>query len=268
MSDIQLVQQFVDVDNATQLSAFGLDRLAEMLAPGSVSILFRNDHFSTLYKHPESNQLFTMVTDAGYSGHAEVVWESQVDISGSRTGFFSGDFRPVGHSSTEDSGLAGPRGSSSGATRSDAPEEPLKTRMSPQEQSDADYAYALQLQFDEEQRNQREHNRRASAPPQSQADGPNNRGVRGSTADRRTQRASHLSRPRHTNDNSEDGPPPPYAQAAGSPAYSPPQEMSQFTDFSQEDRYLRNPYQRRAGAPVSAVPDRSRDRSSRDCAVM
>ena len=281
MSDIQLVQQFVDVDNATQLSTFGLNRLAEILAPGSVSILFRNDHFSTLYKHPQSHDLFTMVTDAGYSGHAEVVWESLVDVSGSRSGFFSGDFRPVGHSSIEDSGLAGPRASSKGATRSDAPDERLKTSMSPQEQSDADYAYALQLQFDEEQRNHREQGRRASAPPQGRADGRNdthgrsssvlngasNRGVRVSPADRHAHTTSHPGRHRRANDNAEDGPPPPYSQAANSPAHAHPQETSQFTDFSQEDRYLRNPYERRTGATVSPLPDRPRDRN-RDCVVM
>lgn len=282
MSDIQLIQQFVDVDNTTQLSTFGLDRLAEKLAPGSISILFRNDHFSTLYKHPQSHQLFTMVTDAGYSGHAEVVWESLVDVSGSRTGYFSGDFRPVGHSSTEGSSLVGPR-TSSGAARSEVPDESLKASMTPQEQSDADYAYALQLQYDEEQRNHREHNRRASAPaPRWQTDGPggadgrsssalnnaSNRGIRGSVADRRTQRTGPFGRSRHANDNPEDGPPPPYEQAADAPAYSPPQERSHFTDFSQEDRYLRNLPGRRAGASVSAIPDRPRDRSSRDCVVM
>ncbi|RMJ27202.1 hypothetical protein PHISP_01911 [Aspergillus sp. HF37] len=282
MSDIQLIQQFVDVDNTTQLSTFGLDRLAEKLAPGSISILFRNDHFSTLYKHPQSHQLFTMVTDAGYSGHAEVVWESLVDVSGSRTGYFSGDFRPVGHSSAEGSGLVGPR-TSSGAARSEIPDEPLEASMNPHEQSDADYAYALQLQFDEEQRNHREHNRRASAPaPRWQTDRPggadgrspsalnnaSNRGTRGSVADRRAQRTGPFGRSRHGNDNPEDGPPPPYEQAADAPAYFPPQERSHFTDFSQEDRYLRNLPGRRAGASVSAIPDRPRDRSSKDCVVM
>lgn len=245
MSDIQLVQQF-GVDNATQLSTFGLDRLAKKLAPGSVSILFRNDHFSTLYKHPQSHQLFTMVTDAGYSGHAEVVWECLADVSGSRAGFFSGDFRPVGHTPAG-SGLAGPRTTSSGAANSNIPGESTKSTMSSQEQSDADYAYALQLQFDEEQRDQRDqrdHNRRASAPSSWQTDGANgthgrsasllnpssNRGLRGSASHRRGLSQSHLGRPGHTNDNPEDGPPPPYHQAADSPAYTPPPERSQFTD--------------------------------------
>ncbi|KAK1139465.1 hypothetical protein N8T08_000746 [Aspergillus melleus] len=79
MKDIQAIQQFTDIDNATQLSSFGLGHLAEKLPPGSLSILFRNDHFTTLYKHPQSNLLFTLVTDAGYSNYAEVATS---DLSG------------------------------------------------------------------------------------------------------------------------------------------------------------------------------------------
>ena len=281
MKDIQSIQQFVDVDNATQLSPFGLNRLVQKLAPGSVSILFRNDHFSTLYKHPHLHQLYTMVTDAGYSGHAEVVWECLADVSGSKAEFFSGDFRPVSHSAA-DAGPAGPRTSSNQA-HTTTPSKPIKETMSPQEQSDADYAYALQLQFEEEQRNNRARDRRASAPqtsrdrsganitPSRSASAVTNTANRGraQTADRRGLRYSHMPPPSPGNER-EDGPPPPYSQAANSPAYSvpsTPQSRSQFTDFSQEDRYMRNPYNRR-GAAVSTLPDRPRYRSSRDCVVM
>ena len=283
MKDIQSIQQFVDVDNATQLSPFGLERLAQKLAPGSVSILFRNDHFSTLYKHPQSHQLYTMVTDAGYSGHAEVVWECLVDVSGSKAEFYSGDFRPVSHAPA-DVGPAGPR-TSSNRVHSAAPSEPLKKAMTPQEQSDADYAYALQLQFEEEQQNNRARDRRASAPqtprgrsganitPSRSASAVNNPGNRGraQTADRRGLR--HGLPPPSPGNEREDGPPPPYSQAADSPVYSGssiPQSGSQFTDFSQvsqDDRYLRSPYGRRP-APVSPLSDRPRDRNSRDCVVM
>ena len=155
--------------------------------------------------------------------------------------------------------------------------------MSPQEQSDADYAYALQLQFEEEQRNNRARDRRASAPqtsrdrsganitPSRSASAVTNTANRGraQTADRRGLRYSHMPPPSPGNER-EDGPPPPYSQAANSPAYSvpsTPQSRPQFTDFSQEDRYMRNPYNRR-GAAVSTLPDRPRDRSSRDCVVM
>ena len=39
MADIQAIQNFVDIENATQLSPFGLTQLSTRLAPGSVSIL-------------------------------------------------------------------------------------------------------------------------------------------------------------------------------------------------------------------------------------
>lgn len=174
MHDINTILYFVDVENATQLSVFGLDHLTASLAPGSFSILFRNDHFSTLYKHPHSRQLFTLITDAGYASHAEVVWESLVDVNGSNTQFFSGDFRPVGHAP------AAPPSKGHTATRKDASHTVGSNQQhhgSPsQEQTDADYAYALALQFQEEAQReeaQRENSRvsesrrRASNPQHS-----------------------------------------------------------------------------------------------------
>jgi ubiquitin carboxyl-terminal hydrolase MINDY-1/2 len=169
--DIEVIEHFVKVENATQLSGFGLDCLAKTLAPGSVSILFRNDHFSTLYKHPQSHQLFTLVTDAGYADHAELVWESLVDVNGSKAEFFAGDFHPVAHAPTGSGSLAGQRTSSNGATYHAATTHEKLSDVSSQhnEQTDADYAYALSLQFQEEARQNEPRNtqrqaRRASTP--------------------------------------------------------------------------------------------------------
>ncbi|KAJ5919540.1 hypothetical protein N7454_009375 [Penicillium verhagenii] len=164
MADIQAIQNFVEVDNATQLSPFGLTQLSTRLAPGSVSIFFRNDHFSTLYKHPESHQLFMLVTDAGYANHAEVVWESLVDVTGFNSEFLAGDFRAVGHGP---SGSAGPTGvpTSSAPPAADlAPATESSGRLSPQEQADADYAYALSLQFQEEEQRERTNSSQGSLP--------------------------------------------------------------------------------------------------------
>lgn len=151
MNDIQTIDQFVNIENTTQLTEFGLGHLGKTLPPGSVSILFRNDHFSTLYKHPQSEQLFTLITDAGYADHAEIVWESLVDITGANTEYYAGDFRPVGHGPsasgpTEPSHLVSQRTSSrdNAATTSSTPSQHNT------EQEDADYAYALSLQYQEE----------------------------------------------------------------------------------------------------------------------
>lgn len=147
--DIDTIDRFVHVENATQLSAFGLEHLSSVLAPGSISILFRNDHFSTLYKHPQSHQLFTLITDAGYADHAEIVWESLTDVNGMESEFFAGDFRPVGHapSTSESSNPAGQRTTSLHRAGHAAAES---SNAASTEQTDADYAYALSLQFQEE----------------------------------------------------------------------------------------------------------------------
>ncbi|OKL59887.1 hypothetical protein UA08_04867 [Talaromyces atroroseus] len=161
MGDIQKIIHFVSVENATQLTAFGLTHLGRTLSPGSVSILFRNDHFSTLYKHPQSGQLFTLITDAGYADHPEVVWESLVDVTGSNAEFYAGDFRPVGHGPSGSgpavsSHLVAERTSSrNNATTTSSTTSSQKNT----EQEDADYAYALSLQFQEEARQQQQQQR-------------------------------------------------------------------------------------------------------------
>lgn len=96
LEDIASVKYFLS-STATQLTKYGLDIMTESMALGSVAILFRNNHFSTLYRHHTSGQLLTLVTDMGYAGHDEVVWESLVDVNGEGSEFFSGDFRPVSH---------------------------------------------------------------------------------------------------------------------------------------------------------------------------
>lgn len=96
LEDVASVKYFLTT-SATQLTTYGLECISESLRPGSIAILFRNDHFSTLYKHPQSGQLLTLVTDMGYAGHDEVVWESLVDVNGEGCEYFAGDFRPVGN---------------------------------------------------------------------------------------------------------------------------------------------------------------------------
>ena len=105
--DLVSIKQFLSTW-PTQLTEYGLNVIREHLKPGQFAILFRNDHFSTVYKEPRSDSLLTVVTDAGYASHDEIVWESLVDINGMRTEHFSGDFRPVSHNA--------PAASSSGPT--------------------------------------------------------------------------------------------------------------------------------------------------------
>ncbi|KAL4914647.1 hypothetical protein BDW62DRAFT_138130 [Aspergillus aurantiobrunneus] len=255
MADIQAIQHFTDIENATQLSSFGLEQLTRALQPGSFSILFRNDHFSTVYKHPQLHQLFTLVTDAGYSNHAEVVWESLVDVNGSNTGFYAGDFRLVSHSTSHASDPSGPRTSSNDTSQHAA-------TLSAQEQADADFAYALSLQYQEEERRQ-------PGPAHSRSQSAANLGASASTpAVNRRQRQSYghhsqfqFETSSSAHDDPEDGPPPSYEQAAKSPVYTPPQRSPNMMDAPPRNPYPRNQYGR--------LPERGRDRDrNKDCIVM
>lgn len=173
--DISLIKHFLD-NYSTQLTDYGLDVMSRSLRPGQIAILFRNDHFTTLYKDPRSGALTTLVTDAGYSSHDEIVWESLVDVNGAASDLFSGDFRPVGNTTS-----AGPQPAPS-SNNDDFGWETVPSRNSRQEtgtisshtfapppgpppghvveeqqpksseQEDHDLALAMQLQEEEEDR--------------------------------------------------------------------------------------------------------------------
>jgi len=173
LEDIATIKAFF-ASNATQLTPYGLQTITTSLAPGAVAILFRNDHFSTLYRHPDTLQLLQLVTDMGYAGHEEVVWESLLDVTGEYAEFFSGDFRLVGGAPQTPSASTPAAGPSDGWTtvpnrRSNTNQHQSTPSSSshnqpPQspntEQEDHDLALALQLQEEEEERHRAELARR------------------------------------------------------------------------------------------------------------
>ncbi|KAG4432568.1 hypothetical protein IFR05_011956 [Cadophora sp. M221] len=163
LEDIATIKAFF-ASNATQLTTNGLATITASIAPGAVAILFRNDHFSTLYRHPSTLQLLQLVTDMGYAGHEEVVWESLIDVNGENAEFFSGDFRLVGGAPAtpsasipgdgwtpvigrRQSAQAGHRANPSTSSHQSAPPQSPNT-----EQEDHDFALAMQLQEEEEER--------------------------------------------------------------------------------------------------------------------
>lgn len=181
LEDIGSIKYFLETTR-TQLTGYGLDTVTDSLAPGSLAILFRNDHFSTLYKHPRSGQLLTLVTDMGYAGHDEVVWQSLVDVDGKGSEFYSGDFRLVGNTPQDlqqmgnddnvvdeggwetvpsrarrrqrnDTSNAGSQLPRLDTLTIDNGQTPLSANT---EQEDHDLALAMQLQEEEEERERRE----------------------------------------------------------------------------------------------------------------
>ncbi|EAQ86792.1 hypothetical protein CHGG_08045 [Chaetomium globosum CBS 148.51] len=234
--DILTIKSFLST-SATQLTKAGLNIIKTAMKPGSMAILFRNDHFSTLYRHPQSLELFTLVTDAGYAGHAEVVWESLVDINGESAEFFSGDFRLVGGATgrpgfSEDGGLENwadavsdnnndwttvqpRRGRTQTAQQSASAEPPLSPNH---EQEDRDLPLALQLQGEEDEGARNE----PRTPPS-----PTTQTVRSLIPPRNAPAPTASTGPaRMTNRPAEDGlddAPPSYEQAAKQLPYVPPQ---------------------------------------------
>lgn len=185
--------------------------------------MFRNDHFSTIYKHPDNQKLYTLITDAGYSDRDEIIWESLVDINGTNGGFFSGDFMSVSHDQSETTQNV----PSQSETSQGLSEPALVPPMSPQEQQeqhDADYAMALQLQEEEEQRQRADQARRRSGTGRQSGNIP---------IPLRSQQESRPSIPPRTSrtqnpgvnrpaDEGLDDAPPAYEEAAKGKPYVPP----------------------------------------------
>ncbi|KIW44519.1 uncharacterized protein PV06_02981 [Exophiala oligosperma] len=246
--DINAIKNFLHT-YPTQLTPTGLKAVQSSIPLGSFAIMFRNDHFSTIYKHPESGLLFTLITDAGYADRDEVIWESLVDIAGTHNEFFSGDFMPVSHSDGVDDSRRHPASRRTsqllpaGDPGSAAPLSPQEQ----QEQHDADFAMALQLQEEEEQRQRADRNRRRSTPATSTNNNSghsgNNNGHGSDSAPRRSTgnipiplRSQPEVRPaipprnaRAANpgvnrpiDSADEAPPPTYDEAAKGRPYIPP----------------------------------------------
>ncbi|KAF2457006.1 hypothetical protein BDY21DRAFT_344632 [Lineolata rhizophorae] len=257
--DLMSVKEFL-ARYPTQLTDHGLEVMAKELRSGQIAILFRNDHFTTLYKEPRSQQLLTLVTDAGYANHEEIVWESLVDVNGKDSELYSGDFRPVGSISDGAADREGEReirsllhdddnvdasrlgddgppnarrhrhqasaASNATATPSNRDGGDARSRT---EQEDHDLALALQLQEEEEARHQREQAERRRREDERAAQLLSQEGANNS---RGRQEVRPLIPPRRNRPNNVDQrdpgddqlPPPTYEQAASGPPYHPPRD--------------------------------------------
>lgn len=257
LNDIRIVKHFLDTW-PTQLTDYGLKAMSDGLKGGQVAILFRNDHFATVYKEPQGGALMTLVTDQGYSSHEEIVWESLVDVRGQGSELFSGDFRSVSHggsgvsSAPMDSStngafvnhneevappLPGPRPVSQAPNYASIDPPPSATPahvVSATEQEDHDLALALQLQEEEEDQQRQADIRRRRERDLSERFLSSPEGPRPAIPPRRSGNAAPAGRgtaaptggrpPVNRPADAEAGdtvPPPSYEQSAGDRPYRP-----------------------------------------------
>ena len=139
---------------ATQLTYYGLCELNSTIQDEELCVFFRNNHFSTLYKHKK--ELFLLVTDQGFLTEPAVVWETLNNIEGD--GYFvNSDFKTVTLESQGPLLSNSPRktqaspGTASGGNNSSNTSSPVKTNLDYAKslsQEDKDYLIALSLQQD------------------------------------------------------------------------------------------------------------------------
>lgn len=100
-ASLHVVRAWLD-ETRSQLTAAGLRRIAAVLVPLEVAVLFRNDHFSTVLRldprlaAAAGAPLVALVTDLGYADVGEVVWEAlgEGSVRGD-TRFLGRSFMPV-----------------------------------------------------------------------------------------------------------------------------------------------------------------------------
>ncbi len=73
------LEDFLD-GTRTQLSYHGLAELHAFVRENELAVFFRNNHFSTLFKH--EGQLYLLLTDIGFEHRPAHVWERLTEIDG------------------------------------------------------------------------------------------------------------------------------------------------------------------------------------------
>ncbi|XP_028394238.1 ubiquitin carboxyl-terminal hydrolase MINDY-1-like [Dendronephthya gigantea] len=68
-------------DTANQLTYHGVCELNAKLNRDELCVFFRNNHFSTLYKH--KGELFLLLTDQGFLTEDKIVWQTLSNVDGS-----------------------------------------------------------------------------------------------------------------------------------------------------------------------------------------
>lgn len=131
VTEALLCEAFLD-GAAAQLTYHGLCELNSVVKDNQLCVFFRNNHFSTMYRH--QNELFLLVTDQGFLSERNVVWETLSNVEGD--GYFvDANFQTY---------------------RKSPPVEPVipPVPMNPEEQVDQDYLLAMSLQHEQQMRDE------------------------------------------------------------------------------------------------------------------
>ncbi|KAK1390665.1 hypothetical protein POM88_018843 [Heracleum sosnowskyi] len=83
-----LIRKFVKA-NSSQLTVHGLSHLQEEVKEDELCVFFRNNHFSTMFKH--GGKLYLLATDEGFLNQPNLVWEKLDDVKGN-TKYMTGSF--------------------------------------------------------------------------------------------------------------------------------------------------------------------------------
>jgi hypothetical protein len=79
MSEGSVINEFLH-RTASQLTYYGLSQIYATMREREIAVLFRNNHFSTLFKI--DGDIYILATDVGYARNMHVVWEKLNEISG------------------------------------------------------------------------------------------------------------------------------------------------------------------------------------------
>ena len=79
LNPADVIQHFL-FSTSSQLTPTGLQRLHTVMSDRELAVIFRNNHFSTLFSYEGS--LYTLVTDIGYLHIPRVVWEKLDTVDG------------------------------------------------------------------------------------------------------------------------------------------------------------------------------------------
>lgn len=89
MAKVLIAEEFLE-RTASQLTEHGLNELKCQIKDNEIGILFRNNHFLTLFKR--EGEIYTLVTDHGYLTEDNIIWEILDSIEGAGR-FFDSNFQ-------------------------------------------------------------------------------------------------------------------------------------------------------------------------------